>query len=90
LEHIASVGAASGYISVLVLALYVNSNEVHALYSRPEILWLQCPLMLYWISLAWLLAYRGQMQEDPVVFALRDIRSYVVGLMIGIVMVMAA
>jgi 4-hydroxybenzoate polyprenyltransferase len=90
LEHIASVGAASGYISVLVLALYVNSNEVHALYSRPEILWLQCPLMLYWISLAWLLAYRGQMQEDPVVFALRDIKSYVVGLMIGIIMVMAA
>jgi len=90
LEHIASVGASSGYISVLVLALYVNSNEVHALYSRPEILWLQCPLMLYWISLIWLLAYRGQMQEDPVVFALRDIKSYVVGLMMGILMILAA
>jgi 4-hydroxybenzoate polyprenyltransferase len=90
LEHIASIGTASGYIAVLVLALYVNSPGVAPLYRRPELLWLTCPLMLYWISRGWLLAYRGQMNEDPVVFALKDTRSYLIGGLVGVIMLLAA
>jgi len=76
-EQLASLGSASGYISILILALYMNSAEVVKLYDRPEILWGVCPIVLYWVSRAWLLAHRGQMDEDPIVFALRDRISYV-------------
>jgi 4-hydroxybenzoate polyprenyltransferase len=76
-EQLASLGSASGYISILILALYMNSAEVVKLYSHPEILWGVCPVILYWVSRAWLLAHRGQMNEDPIVFALRDRVSYV-------------
>lgn len=78
-ELLASLGVASGYLSVLVLALYITSREVTVLYTHPERLWLLCPLMLYWVSRVWLLAHRGQVDEDPLVFALRDKVSYMVG-----------
>lgn len=79
IEQVASFGSASGYISVLVLALYVSSQEVVKLYSNPQVIWLACPLLLYWISRIWLLARRGLVHDDPLVFALRDRVTYVVG-----------
>ncbi len=86
LEQISNLGATSGYIAVLVLALYINSEEVTALYSRPQLLWLVCPLILYWISRVWLLAHRGQMHQDPIVFALKDKVSYALGVAAGLIM----
>jgi 4-hydroxybenzoate polyprenyltransferase len=88
-EHIASIGSSSGLIAVLVLALYISSKEVLALYSRPEVLWVICPMMLYWITRAWMLTYRNSMDDDPVVFALRDPKSYVVAFVIGMIVVLA-
>ena len=70
------LGTASGCVAVLVLAFYINSDQVRILYHRPEAIWMLCPLMLYWISRVWLLAYRGQMHEDPVLFVLHDRTSY--------------
>jgi 4-hydroxybenzoate polyprenyltransferase len=81
LEVLTPLGAASGYLSVLVLALYVNSEKVRLLYHRPVLLLLVCPLLLYWISRVWLVAHRGRMHDDPVVFALKDKQSYLVGLL---------
>lgn len=89
LEQLASLGAASGYISVLVLALYINSHQVMALYQHPKVLWLICPLILYWISRVWLLAHRGQMHQDPIVFALRDKASYSLALASAVIMILA-
>jgi len=71
-ELLASKGAASGYIAVLVLALYISSGAVKAHYGRHELMWLLCPLLLYWIGYIWLVAHRGRMHDDPFVFALRD------------------
>jgi 4-hydroxybenzoate polyprenyltransferase len=82
LAMVSTLGVTSGYLAVLVLALYVNSTEVRALYRHPTLLLFICPLMLYWISRAWMLAHRGQMHEDPVVFALRDRVSYLIGFLI--------
>ncbi|HYO51714.1 UbiA family prenyltransferase [Archangium sp.] len=79
-EQLAILGVSSGYLSVLVLALYITSKEVTALYLHPERLWLLCPVMLYWVGRVWLLAHRGQVNEDPLVFALKDKVSYMVGL----------
>jgi len=89
LEQIASFGAASGYISVLVLALYVSSHEIARLYSNPALVWLACPLLLYWISRIWLLARRGIVHDDPLVFALRDKVTYVVA-GLGLLILLAA
>ncbi|CAN5126707.1 UbiA family prenyltransferase [soil metagenome] len=72
LATLLSMGSASGYLCVLVLALYINSPAVETLYTHPHMIWLLCVLMLYWISRVWLKAQRGTMNEDPVVFALKD------------------
>jgi len=86
LHLVAALGTSSGYLAALVLALYVNSQEVRALYAHPTLLLLGCPLLLFWVSRVWLVAHRGAMHDDPVVFALRDWASYVVGaLMLGII-----
>ncbi len=61
-----------------MLALYINSTASEALYRHPQVLWLLCPLLLYWISRVWLIAHRGQMHDDPVVFALVDRSSRVI------------
>lgn len=71
-ELLASLGGASGYLSVLVLALYINETATASLYQSPDWMWAACPLLLYWLSRTWLLAHRGQMHDDPIVFALRD------------------
>lgn len=82
IEQLAIFGGASGYISVLVLALYMNSPEVAHLYRDIRVMWLVCPLLIYWISRIWLLARRGELDEDPVVFTLKDRVSYLIGGMI--------
>ncbi len=89
LDLLAALGGAAGYISVLVLALYVNSSAVLPLYARPEALWFLCPLLLYWISRAWLVAHRGNMNDDPVVFAVKDRVSRAVAVLMAIVILAA-
>lgn len=89
LAALLSLGAAAGYMAVLVLALYINSDEVRELYSRPEVIWLLCPLLLYWVSRVWLGAHRGKLHDDPVVFALKDPISRWL-LVIGVVIVIGA
>ena len=80
-----SMGVTSGYMAVLVLALYLNSPQVARLYESPRLLWLVCPLLLYWIAHMWFLAHRGHIQDDPIVVAARDPASYVVGALIALV-----
>ncbi len=85
-----SAGPSAGIISVFVLALYVTSPEVIVLYARPTLLWLVGGLMLFWVLRAWMLAHRGEMDDDPVLFAARDGVSYVVGGLIAITLFFAA
>jgi 4-hydroxybenzoate polyprenyltransferase len=72
LSTLLSLGAASGYTAVLVLALYINSDIVVDLYEQPIYLWGLPPLVLYWISRLWVGAGRGKIDDDPLIFALRD------------------
>lgn len=76
---IGSLGAAAGYLAVLVLAMYINSPESLELYASPKLLWALCPLFLYWISRMWFIAGRGGMHDDPIVFAVGDVASRIVG-----------
>ena len=73
-----SLGTASGLISVLVFALYLNSPQVMTLYSNTDPLWIVCALLMYWIARIWLLAERGVIDDDPIVTAAKDPASYVV------------
>tara|TARA_B100002019_G_scaffold280457_1_gene283421 strand:+ start:600 stop:2039 length:1440 start_codon:yes stop_codon:yes gene_type:complete len=65
-------GITAGYASVLVFALYVNSETVIKLYAQPELIWFAVPLVLFWINWIWIRAHRGEMYDDPIVFALKD------------------
>jgi 4-hydroxybenzoate polyprenyltransferase len=85
LEMISSLGASSGYLSVMVLALYINDQRATGLYAHPQVIWLACPLLLFWITRVWMLTQRGQMNDDPVVFAIRDRVSLGVGALFGLV-----
>ncbi len=89
LEQLGQLGTSSGYLSVLVLALYISSAEVRQLYTHPTRLWLLCPVLLYWVSRVWLLAHRGEVNEDPLVFALKDKVSYAVGAVAALVVLAA-
>jgi 4-hydroxybenzoate polyprenyltransferase len=89
LSVLQSLGTAAGYLSVLVLALYINSPDIQALYHRPKVIWILCVLMLYWISRVWMTAHRGKMHDDPVVYALKDRLSLVLGLCAAITIAVA-
>ncbi|HDS1138048.1 MAG: UbiA family prenyltransferase [Nitrospirae bacterium] len=87
LPLVQSLGAAAGYIGVLVFALYINSPESLELYTNPKLLWLLCPILLYWISRMWIVSHRGDMHDDPIVFAAMDRGSQIViGLCVLIVL----
>ena len=87
LPLVQSLGAAAGYIGVLVFALYINSPESLELYTNPKLLWLLCPILLYWISRMWIVSHRGDMHDDPIVFAAMDRSSQIViGLCVLIVL----
>jgi 4-hydroxybenzoate polyprenyltransferase/phosphoserine phosphatase len=89
-EVIVSIGPTSGLLSVLVLALYINSPAVTKLYQTPQALWMLCPLLIYWITRIWFLAKRGWVHHDPIVFALMDVRSYVVAAFASIILMLAS
>jgi 4-hydroxybenzoate polyprenyltransferase len=88
-ELLAAMGVASGYLAVLVLALYINSETAQILYKRNELIWLLCPLLLYWISHVWLTAHRGRMPDDPVMFAMNNRTSRILIMLMAAIFVLA-
>lgn len=86
---IQSLGGSSGYLAVLVLALYIDSTASQSLYRHPHYLWMLCPLLLYWISRTWAIAHRGIMHDDPVVFAVMDNVSRVLLVLAAIIVVVS-
>ncbi len=83
------MGATSGYLSVLVLALYIHSPEVARLYATPEILWLIAPLMLLWVTRLWVVTTRGYMYDDPIFFAIKDPETWITAAVTGCILVAA-
>ncbi len=89
LSIIESMGTTSGYLAVLVLAMYINSQNALKLYTRPGALWLVCPLVLYWITRLWFAVKRGELQEDPLLYAVRDRVSILVGICVVVLAIIA-
>lgn len=90
LEMVSSLGAASGFLSVMVLALYIQDPATRDLYAQPQLIWLACPILLFWVTRIWLLTHRGEMHDDPVVFAVKDKVSLFTGTLFGLVFILAA
>ena len=90
LPLIGNVGPSAGMAATLVLALYIQSDVAQELYDRPEALWALLPLFLVWILRVWFLAYRGELNEDPIAFAISDKGSYLCLLAVALVMLLAA
>jgi 4-hydroxybenzoate polyprenyltransferase len=83
-------GVAAGYVAVLVLALYLNSETVVSLYAKPQLIWGAVPLVLLWISWLWMKAHRGEMHDDPLLFAIQDRASQIVILLLAVCFIWAA
>jgi 4-hydroxybenzoate polyprenyltransferase/phosphoserine phosphatase len=81
-----NLGMSAGYSAVLVLAFYLNSDAVMKLYRSPEFMWASVPIMLFWISWVWMKAHRGQMHDDPLIFAFRDKASLIAGVAFTVVL----
>lgn len=79
-----ALGTASGFMSVLVLALYINSETIRETYRHPDSLWGICVLLTYWISRFWVIANRGQVDYDPVIFAAKDRVTHIVGILMAL------
>ena len=88
-EQMRSFGTASAYASVVVFSLYISGGEVTSLYAHPQRMWLITPIMILWISRVWLLASRGELDEDPVIFAVTDRMSLLLGLAAVCVLLLA-
>lgn len=83
-------GVAAGYACVLILALYLNSDAVLMLYHTPVLVWGAVPILLFWINWVWLRAHRGEMHDDPVIFAIKDKTSLCSGVLFAAVLALGA
>ncbi|HTW46180.1 MAG TPA: UbiA family prenyltransferase [Acidobacteriaceae bacterium] len=90
IEQLRSFGTMCGLGAVVIFALYINGPEIVKLYHHPMRMWLIMPLLILWIFRVWLLASRGELDEDPVIFAVTDRMSLLIGAAIAVVAVMAA
>lgn len=86
---VATMGISSGYLAILVLAMYIHDDKTSQMYSHPELIWLACPLLMFWISRVWLIARRGWMHEDPIVFALKDRVSRILAMFLILIVLLA-
>jgi len=90
LSVVENFGQCSGYIAMLILALYIKSAEVQEVYRRPDLLWAVCTVLIYWISRVWFLAKRGELSGDPVDFATSDTHSLVSTIVVAAIILCAA
>lgn len=89
IEQMRSFGTASAYAAVVVFSIYISGQNVTTLYRQPRLLWLIVPFMILWLSRVWLLASRGELNEDPVVFALTDRMSLLIGVAVAAIALLA-
>lgn len=85
-----SLGTSSGYMAVMVMALYMNSGDIGNLYPNRGALWLVLPPLLYWISRIWMKAHRGELHDDPIVFAATDRQTWILGFVMALALIIAS
>jgi 4-hydroxybenzoate polyprenyltransferase/phosphoserine phosphatase len=89
IDQMRSFGTSSAYAAAIIFAIYISGKDVLVLYHRANLLWLIEPLLILWLSRVWLLASRGELNEDPVVFALTDRLSLLIGAAVIVIVLLA-
>ena len=89
IDQLRSFGTSSAFAAVMIFAIYISGSDVMKLYRRPQLLWLIMPFMILWLCRVWLLASRGELSEDPLVFALTDRMSLAIGAAIAAIALLA-
>lgn len=89
LSLIKSMGVSASFVSILVVAMYINHEDVTILYRQPQILWIICPIVLYWLMRMWIKMGRGEMYVDPVEFSIKDRASLLCGVLIAVTILAA-
>jgi 4-hydroxybenzoate polyprenyltransferase len=89
IDQLRSFGTSSAFAAVVIFAIYISGPDVVNLYRQPGLLWLIVPLMILWLSRVWLLASRGDLDEDPVVFAMTDRMSLLIGAATAVIVLLA-
>jgi 4-hydroxybenzoate polyprenyltransferase len=89
LQIITTAGVSSGFLSSLVLALYINSSAVGLLYHRPEVLWAIVPLLLYYIARLWVICGRGELDDDPIIYTAKSSSTYWLAVMVLLIVAAA-
>jgi len=77
LPIISTIAISSGFISVLLAGLYINSPDVLALYSKPWTLGVASIILLFWIMNIVFASSRGLVNDDPIIYAIKDNTSRV-------------
>lgn len=88
-DQLRSFGTSSAFAAAMVFAIYISGPDVANLYHRPRLLWLIMPLLILWLCRLWLLASRGELEEDPLIFALTDRASLAIGAAVAVIAVLA-
>lgn len=83
------IGISLGYMSVFIMGLYINSPLITEYYSNPKVIWFLIPLLTYWLGRLWIIANRGEVHEDPLIFALKDSTSLLVAAISAVILVIA-
>ena len=83
------IGISLGYMSIFIMGLYINSPLITQYYSNPKIIWFLFPLLTYWLGRLWILANRGEVNEDPLIFAVKDRTSLLVAAIAAIILLLA-
>ena len=83
------IGISLGYMSVFIMGLYINSPLITQYYSNPKIVWFLFPLLTYWLGRLWILANRGEVNEDPLIFAAKDTTSLLVAALSAVTLIIA-
>ncbi len=89
IDQMRSFGTASAFAAVVVFANYISGFDVAVLYRKPGMLWLIMPLLILWLCRIWLLASRGELNEDPVAFAITDRVSLLIAVAIAAIALLA-
>jgi len=89
IDQLRSFGTASAFAAVMIFAIYISGSDVVMLYRHEQLLWLIMPLMILWLCRVWLLASRGELNEDPLVFALTDRMSLLIGVAVAAIALLA-
>ena len=90
LETTLTTGIASGQLSLLVFALYMNDDHMKEFYGEPKLLWFILPILFYWLTRIWVIAHRGELLDDPIIFTIKDRTSYVVLAIVVLILIAAS